>query len=156
MVVNLLFGLPKNKLDYKACFSAFFSLNGTHIVCGGTTAQQVAGYLQKDLVLNLHYEKPQIPPISYIENVDLVTEGIVTMTYVLRLFTTENCEDDAKDGASLIYKFLRQAQKINFFVGSTENPANSQFPQLKSKVQIVRSLAVILRNLGKKIEVRVF
>lgn len=159
MTVNLLFGLPFS--DSSACnkvLSDFFALDGSHIVCGGTTAQYVAKFLHKSVKIGLHYENPNIPPMAQIDGVDLVTEGIVTMTSVLEKFASEsdvNClQDQAQDGASLVYKVLCEANDVKIFVCKEENPANRDFPFLKSKVEIVQILAANLRKLGKNVEVR--
>ena len=156
MTVNLLFGLPfSSDFTSSKCdeiLSNFFALEGKHIVCGGSTAQYVAKFLHKDLVIGLHYENPNIPPVASIDGVDLVTEGIVTMTAVLEKYVScavVDTLDENKDGASLIYKALSEADKINFFVSSVENPANGEFDFLKSKVDIVQRLASYLRKQGK-------
>lgn len=157
MTVNLLFGLPfSSDFTSSKCdeiLSNFFALEGKHIVCGGSTAQYVAKFLHKSLVLGLHYENDNIPPVALIDGVDLVTEGIVTMTFVLEKFIAGAVLDDKQDGASLIYKNLCEASKINFFVSIYENPANSEFAFLKSKMEIVESLAFYLLKLGKKVDV---
>ncbi len=155
MTVNLLFGLPfsddstRNKL-----LSDFFALEGKHIVCGGTTAQYVANFLHKSLVIGFQYENPEIPPVAHIEGVDLVTEGIITMSAVLEKVIASAVVDGNQDGASLIYTALCEANEINFFVSSADNPANCEFPQLKTKEKIVESLACYLREFGKTIGVR--
>lgn len=159
MTVNLLFGLPFS--DSSACnkvLSDFFDLDGSHIVCGGTTAQYVAKFLHKSVKIGLHYENPDIPPMAQIEGVDLVTEGIVTMTAVYEKFVSEanaDClQEQTQDGASLVYKALCEASAVKFFVCKEKNPANRDFPFLKSKVEIVQAMAANLRKLGKNVEVR--
>ncbi len=155
MKVNLLFGLPVfDSFTCENVLSQFFFLEGLHIVCGGTTAQYVADFLHKSLVLGFHYEDSQIPPIAHIEGVDLVTEGIVTMTAALKKFTNGAVPDDKRDGASLVYNALYGATEINFFVSTVENPANCKFTFLKSKVEIVELLASYLRDLGKSVNVK--
>ena len=146
MALNILFGPPINP----DILSNFFSLSGKHFVCGGSTAQCVAKFLKVNVVLSLHYENPDVPPISKIEGVDLVTEGIITMNMVLKMFHENAPVSDAQDGASLIYKELRNSSEINFFLGK-ENSENKQFIQLKSKKEIVSSLTSILQNLGKNV-----
>ncbi len=149
MTVNLLFGPPKD-INF---LTDFFSLTGKHVVCGGSTAQVVANFLQESVITSLHYENPEIPPISKLKGLELVTEGIVTMGYVLKKFSEKSAIDDSQDGASLLYKMLRTSDEINFFIGA-ENPLNKQFSELKSKHELVASLAGLLTNLGKKITVR--
>ncbi len=43
----------------------------------------VSRYLGKPLIPTLDYLDPEIPPISRIEGVDLVTEGVITISKVL-------------------------------------------------------------------------
>ncbi len=161
MTVNLLFGLPfPNPSLCNSVLSDFFALEGRYIVCGGTTAQYVANFLQERVVLDLHYVNPAIPPISHIKGVHLVTEGIVTMSAVLEKFnknsvkTSDYDDYEAQDGASLIYRALLEADEINFFVSRFENPQNKEFLELKSKVQIETQLVKLLTSFGKKVCVR--
>lgn len=156
MTVNLLFGLPiSDSFKWHQILSEFFTLDGKHIVCGGSTAQFVANFLHKSLVLDLHYINPNIPPVAHIDGVDLVTEGVVTMMAVLDKFSSKESNndvlDEANDGASLIYNTLCEANEINFFVSTAENPANSEFLFLKSKVEIVNDLAKYLSETGKNV-----
>ena len=55
------------------------------IVSGGTSSTIVARVLDKELDVSLEYVDPEIPPIAYIEGVDLVTEGVLTLNRVLHL-----------------------------------------------------------------------
>ena len=81
--MNLLFGPPFNRDDADRMMSLFFSKEGKHIVCGGTTSPIAAKYLGKPLVPTLSFERSDVPPIAEIEGVDLVTEGVITMNKVV-------------------------------------------------------------------------
>lgn len=61
----------------------FFAKEGKHIVCGGTTSSLAAKYLGKPVDTVLDYLDPEIPPTAKIEGVDLVTEGVITISRVL-------------------------------------------------------------------------
>ena len=82
--MNILFGPPSNRDECDRMMSLFFSKEGKHIVCGGTTSSIVSQYLHKpvkvDLALN---RKSDVPPMAEIEGVDLVTEGVITMSRVI-------------------------------------------------------------------------
>ena len=149
MALNLIFGPPK---DVSILYE-FFSLEGNHVVCGGSTAQMVALFLHESVTLSLHYENPNIPPTSQIDGIELVTEGIITMNAVLDKFISGEPVTDAKDGASLLYKELMDSSEINFFVGA-ENPLNQGYFGLKPKGEVVSKLSEFLLNLGKKVVVR--
>ena len=86
--VNILFGPPRNRDDCNRMMSLFFSKEGKHIVCGGTTSTIAAKYLGKPLVPSLDFESGDIPPTAEIEGVDLVTEGVITVNKVLEYIAT--------------------------------------------------------------------
>ena len=144
-----------------------FAKEGEKIVCGGTTSTIVARYLGKELIPTLDYPDPEIPPISEIEGVDLVTEGVVTISKVLTY--AQNYLDGTDltaawsgktDGASLIAQELfEKATDINFFVGKAINPAH-QNPDLPItfgiKIQLIEGLAKALEQMGKQIKVSYF
>ncbi|MBQ2472220.1 MAG: SpoIIE family protein phosphatase, partial [Acholeplasmatales bacterium] len=70
--VNILFGPPRNRDDNERMMSLFFSKEGKHIICGGTTSSIAARYLGKEVKASLSFERSDVPPIAEIEGVDLV------------------------------------------------------------------------------------
>ncbi len=165
--MNLLFGPPSNRDDCNRMMALFFSKEGKHIICGGTTSSIAAKYLNKPLKASLSFEKSDVPPIAEIEGVDLVTEGVITINKVLTyakdyLAGNEEYEDWGfkHDGASLICRLLfEEATDINFFVGRAVNPAH-QNPDLpinfNIKMNLVEELSQCLRQMGKRIKVSYF
>lgn len=165
--MNLLFGPPANRDDCDRMMSLFFSKEGKHIVCGGTTSSIVAKYLRKPIRTSLNFERSDIPPIAEIEGVDLVTEGVITINRVLeyaRDHLGENTKyeqwSQQRDGASLISRLLfEEATDINFYVGRAINPAH-QNPDLpitfNIKMNLVDELSACLRRMGKRIKVSYF
>lgn len=83
MQCNILFGLPLSPNYDLKVIDFFLSLSGFHIVCGGTTAQVIAKKMGKPLNVSLLYYDKDVPPMGYIEGIDLVTEGVITMAKVL-------------------------------------------------------------------------
>lgn len=165
--MNLMIGPPSNRDDCNKMMSLFFSKEGKHIVCGGTTSSIAAAYLGKPLVPHLDFFDPDIPPTAEIEGVDLVTEGVITINKVLS-YAKDYLEDNEsytqwsykKDGASQIARLLfEEATDINFFVGRAVNPAH-QNPALpinfNIKMRLVDELATCLKKMGKRIKVSYF
>ena len=113
--VNILFGPPKYGKE-RMILSFFFNLPGKHIVCGGTTANVVSDYLKKPLTVDIVYYREDVPPVGEIEGVDLVTEGILTLTRVKEMLVNDECPKG--DAASLIYTMLCDAEEICFVCGS--------------------------------------
>ena len=62
--MNILFGPPSNRDDANRMMSLFFSKEGKHIVCGGTTSSIVSRYLGKPIKASLNFEQSDIPPIA--------------------------------------------------------------------------------------------
>ena len=165
--MNLLFGPPRHRDDCDRMMSLFFSKEGKHIVCGGTTSSIAARYLGKPLRASLNFERSDVPPIAEIEGVDLVTEGVITINKVLEysrdaLGGNELYEQWSlnKDGASRICRLLfEEATDINFFVGRAVNPAH-QNPDLpitfNIKMNLVEQLSQCLRDMGKRVKVIYF
>lgn len=165
--MNMLFGPPANRDDCEKMMSLFFSKEGKHIVCGGTTASIAAKWLGKPLKASLTFERSDVPPIAEIDGVDLVTEGVITVNKVVEYaedYVGENKLYEQwsmqRDGASLICRLLfEEATDINFFVGRAVNPAH-QNPDLpinfNIKMNLVKKLTEALFKMGKKIKVSYF
>ncbi len=165
--MNILFGPPSNRDDCDRMMSLFFSKEGKHIICGGTTSSIAAKYLRKPLRPSLNFERSDIPPIAELEGVDLVTEGVITVNKVLEYakdHLAENKHYDAwsqhRDGAALISRLLfEEATDINFYVGRAINPAH-QNPDLpitfNIKMNLVEELSQCLKQMGKRIKVSYF
>ena len=165
--MNMLFGPPANRDDCEKMMSLFFSKEGKHIVCGGTTASIAAKWLGKPLKASLTFERSDVPPIAEIDGVDLVTEGVITVNKVVEYaedYVGENKLYEQwsmqRDGASLICRLLfEEATDINFFVGRAVNPAH-QNPDLpinfNIKMNLVKKLTDALFKMGKKIKVSYF
>lgn len=165
-VANIMAGPPADPKDAERMVKLFLASEGKKIVCGGTTSQIVADALHEEVVTTPDYVDPRIPPIASIKGVDLVTEGVLTMSRTLEICEAyrsageEAAELGGKDGASLLAKaLLEDATNIRFFVGRAVNPAhqNPEFPQnLSIKLRLANELIESLKSLGKQVAVRYF
>ncbi len=165
--MNLLFGPPLNHDEGNRMMALFFSKEGKHIICGGTTSSIAAKYLGKKVETDLNFTGTDLPPIARIEGVDLVTEGVITVNRVVEYAHDAIGENKlyekwgfGHDGASLICRMLfEEATDINFYVGRAVNPAH-QNPELpinfNIKMNLVKDLSVCLREMGKRIKVSYF
>ena len=165
--MNILFGPPANRDDANRMMSLFFSKEGKHIICGGTTSSIAAKFLGKTVKTSLQFVRSDIPPIAEIEGVDLVTEGVITVNRVVEYAKDAVGENKlyekwsfGHDGASLICRLLfEEATDINFYVGRAVNPAH-QNPDLpinfNIKMNLVEELSKCLVKMGKRIKVSYF
>lgn len=165
--MNILFGPPSNRDDCGRMMSLFFSKAGKHIICGGTTATIAGKWLGKPVKASLKFERSDVPPTAEIEGVDLVTEGVITVSKVLeyaidyvnenKLYEEWNFQEN---GAAQISRMLfEESTDINFYVGRAVNPAH-QNPNLpinfNIKMNLVQKLSECLKKMGKKIKVSYF
>lgn len=165
--VSLMIGPPSKREDAPRMMSEFFAKEGKHIVCGGTTSTIAAEYLGKPLVPRLEFFDPEIPPTAEVQGIDLVTEGVITMSRVLdyaKDYLADNSSYEEwgqkQDGASRIARMLfEEATDIDFFVGRAVNPAH-QNPNLpisfNIKMRLIEELSKCLEHMGKKIKLSYF
>ncbi|MBP2071358.1 SpoIIE family protein phosphatase [Thermoanaerobacterium butyriciformans] len=139
---------------------------GLKVVCGGTAAKIVGRVLNKKVITTTDYIDPDIPPPAFIDGIDLVTEGVLTLRKTVEIFK-EYIEDgnsnilrySKKDAATRLFKILNYATDVNFLVGQAVNSAhqNPDFPaDLRIKVKIVEELISLLKKLNKNVEVNYF
>ena len=157
--VKLMIGAPANKDLDNIVVNRLMSDEGRKIVCGGTTSNIVSRILDKEVNVILESIKPDIPPIGMIEGIDLVTEGIITISLLLkRLKEQQNASFSSYpskgDGVSLLLKELLLADDITFMVGQAINPAhqNPGIPQeFGLKTKITEDLARSLSKMNKHV-----
>jgi len=101
----------------------------------------------------------EVPPIARVEGIDLVSEGILTLTRVNDLLSSGTDKDTVKfqtDGASNLIRLLLDADHIHFIVGHAVNPAhqNPELPyQLGIRMLVVQEIGEELRARGKEITI---
>jgi hypothetical protein len=126
------------------------------VVCGGTTAKIVARQTGQALEVDLTTMTAEVPPVGRIVGVDLVTEGILTLTRVrdlLRAGTTRMAVRFQVDGASCLLRLLLDVDHVHFLVGQAVNPAhqNPDLPrELGIRMGVVREIVEELRAQGKE------
>lgn len=159
--VNVMIGPPENKDDDLSTMRLFFAKEGKHVVCGGTTAQAVAEYLGARIRTLPGSGTEAVPPMSEIQGVDLVTEGVVTLNATLQII--KNYQKDGmyslelmgkKDGASkLAEMLLEDATEINILFGNAINFAqqSGEF-SFEKKFQLIQEMRDTLRIAGKKVK----
>ena len=135
----------------------FVSKMGRLVVCGGTTAKIVAKHLGQPLEVDLSTITPDVPPIARLQGVDLVTEGILTLTQV-RDMLREGAElktvQYRNDGAAALLRLLLDVDHVHFIVGQAVNPAhqNPDLPhQLGIRMTVVREISAELRSRGREV-----
>ena len=159
--LTLLTGPPIQRTDDAKIVKRFFLSPGKKVVSGGTTANIVSRVSGNPLTVDLTYYDPDIPPIGFIEGVDLVTEGVLTLNAAIdRLQRTDILSNPKlQDGASLLARLLLDSDTITVLAGGAVNPAhqNPNFPhQLNLKLQVLDKLQSTLTAKGKNVIIERF
>ncbi len=133
-------GPPYEKDKDKILNSKVNNYNGKVILCGGTTADIVARESGKTIVDELIFEDPDLPPESFLEGVDLVTEGILTLQKVNEILKTfNNSVKLGKGPADKIVRLIMESDEIHFIIGTRINIAH-QDPNLPVDLEIRRTV----------------
>ncbi len=160
--VSMMVGPPVDKNLDNFYVEKFMAEKGKKIVCGGTSSQIVARYLNKEVKTTFDFPDPEVPPIGFIEGIDLTTEGVLTIRKLLELSEKYLSPSDLspklsskKDGASLLANMLfEEATEVTFFVGQSMNAAHQGLPiDITMKLKLIDSLAKNLKLMGKKVTV---
>ncbi len=156
--IQLLTGPPIDPKVDKTLIDQFVKRQGKKVVCGGTAANIVSRELGREIITDIKYLDPKIPPIAKIKGIDLVTEGVLTlkMAHDELKRINDSCTEpnlEKKDGVSRLLKLLiEDSTHINIYLGHAINPAhqNPNFPiELSIKVKIVEGIIVELEKMGK-------
>jgi hypothetical protein len=151
-------GPPADKLMDEQVVGRLMQVPGKKAVSGGTTANIVSRIIDKAVKVNLSYHDPEIPPTANIEGIDLVTEGVLTLTAAIdRLDNRRRLIDNTfQDGATRLARLMLEADEIDILAGTAVNPAhqNPKFPsQINIKSQVVDKLRDKLESIGKQVSV---
>ena len=151
-------GAPRNRDSDKKLGEIVRNYDGQVIVCGGTTAKIVARELGKDITAD---KSPagSLPPSSVIDGVDLVTEGMITLTAVAeRLSKKVLLKEMNEDAAKRLIKLLRETDQIEIIAGTKINdelddPATAA--KIGLRFPVIDSIARSMReNYFKECEVK--
>lgn len=122
---------------------------GKKILCGATTADIIARELELKIEDSFEFHDPDLPPIAYMPGIDLVTEGILTLSKVHEILKIYNNNYILGKGpADQIVKLLKESDEIHFIIGTRINIAH-QDPNLPVELEIRRT---VVRRIAETLE----
>jgi hypothetical protein len=156
--VNILTGPPGDRKKDREIVQWFMMMNGTKVVCGGTTAQIVAKALEKPLVMEQNPQSMLAPPRHMIEGIDLVTEGAITLNQVYNILGEAPDVFNEESGVTQLHKLLHDADRVNILIGGAINPAAAgiSFRQkgILTRHKIIPLIAGKLEDSGKLVVIK--
>ncbi len=124
---------------------------GRKVICGGTTANIIARELRRKVIMSLDQVNTDIPPLSRMQGIDLITEGTLTLGHVAELLEKGLPADEPPaNPAAILSTELLDSDQIQFVVGTRINEAH-QDPTTPMELEMRRSLITrIARVLEEK------
>lgn len=142
-------GPPYEEVKDKELAEAVRDFDGKRIISGATTADIISRELDIPIEDSMSFDDPDLPPVSYMDGIDLVTEGILTLTKVTRILKDYNSSYALGKGpADKIFALFRESDKIRFIIGTRINIAH-QDPSLPVDLEIRRT---VVKRMGKLLE----
>jgi hypothetical protein len=127
----------KNDLEFSLKVQRF---KGKKVIAGGTTAEVIVRELGLKFDAGLDSVDEDLPPISYVEGINLVTEGILTLGKVARILENYHRDYQFSSGpADQLVKLLLESDKIHVLNGTNVNVAH-QDPSLPVELEIRRTV----------------
>lgn len=123
--------------------------DGRKIICGATTSDIIALQLGLVIVDGQKFDDPELPPISFMEGFDLITEGILTLSKVSELLKNHGLHNKRGKGpAEQIVKLILDSDEIHLLIGMRINQAN-HVPGLPLELEVRPTIA---RRIGRDLE----
>lgn len=125
------------------------NFEGKKILCGATTGDIIARELNLEIEDSFEFHDPDLPPIAYMTGIDLVTEGILTLSKVSEILKVYNNNYMLGKGpADQIVKLIKESDEIHFVIGTRVNIAH-QDPNLPVELEIRRT---VVRRIAETLE----
>ncbi|MDR2754414.1 MAG: SpoIIE family protein phosphatase [Planctomycetaceae bacterium] len=161
--LRLLTGPPFHKESDTAFAELVREFDGKTILCGGTTAKIIAGELNRSIKIDVNMlpQSGGLPPISKINGIDLVTEGILTLTDVVqRIEKGDALANPLPLASKKMVELFRNSDEIELVVGTKVNEAH-QDPNLPVDLEIRRNIVKRLKTVleekyRKRVSIRYF
>ena len=142
---SLIFTGPPYHQDKDNYAKTFMEFKGKKAISGGTTANIISRELNIPVTADVSTVFGNLPGLSKMEGVDLVTEGILTLTKTLEYLEKGKPEQNA---AKVLMDFLLDSDCINFLVGAQMNKAHYD-PNLPIEIAIRKN---IIKQIAKVLE----
>ena len=176
LTLRIMTGPPVHKEDDERIVKDLMALdeNGNEcykIVCGGTTAKIVSRILKHPIESVKQMKLKDVPPYDYIEDIDLVTEGILTINKALSfldplIYHRDELDDtaffdldDDNGPALLATALLENCSHLELLVGQAINEAYEEMginTDLALRHDLVKRLAQFAKDLGKTVTIKYY
>lgn len=139
-------GPPFTKEKDEILGEKLLAFEGRKILSGGTTALIVSRLFNKKLKVDLTCWSPEVPPVSIMEGIDLVTEGMLTLSKVASVLEQRTpVRSLPNDAVRKFVEVMQDSDQVHFIVGTKINEAH-QDPSIPVEIGIRRTIVGRLRK----------
>ncbi len=146
----LITGPPFYKVKDKGFIKQVTDFRGPKMICGGTTAEIIAREMGLEIQSVQYRADPTLPPIYKLEDFDLVTEGILTISKVEEILENHTSDTRLYDSpAEEIVKRLLGNDIIHLLVGTRINWAHhdpDQPVEIEIRKTVVKRIVKLLQH----------
>ncbi len=147
----VLTGPPFNRMHDQDLAAMASLAPGRKVICGGTTANIISRLLHRPIKEDAGQPRHRrVPPAAQMEGFELVTEGALTLSEVLRILEEEFAPEDVNSNAAVrLATLLLDSDIVKFAVGTSVNEAHQDpsFPvELDLRRNIVKRIAQLLES----------
>jgi len=136
----LVTGPPYEKENDARLAKKVANFQGKKILSGATTSDIISRELELHIDDGFEFVDPDLPPVSYMDGIDLVTEGILTLSKVNNILKNFSSRTKLGKGpADQIVKLLLECDEIHLIIGTRINIAH-QDPNLPVELEIRRTV----------------
>ncbi len=156
----VLTGPPMDPADDGRIVSEFLVTPGSKVVCGGTTTNIVARETGRVAEVDINTARADCPPMGSMPGMDLVTEGVLTISKAIQLIRQAQGDDrrlpDDRNGAVELARVLLGSDHVKFIVGLRVDPLyqNPLLPlSISLRKYLIEEMAGLLRAAGKSVDI---
>jgi hypothetical protein len=144
-------GPPQDEATDPGYAKILKDFSGRKIICGASTGDLIAREWKKTITDTQEFTDPELPPVSHMEGVDLITEGILTLSKVNEILKKYSQNYNLGKGpADQIVRLILDSDEIHFIAGTAINEAH-QDPTLPIDLELRRTVVHrIVRVLEEK------
>lgn len=159
--VMIFSGPPLDRQTDRFYVDKFLNYNGKKVLCGGTTGNIVAKLSGQEIEINLDRKYKDLPPYGKMKNVELVTEGVLTIKKLNEMLSKCNNMYELKletplDAAEKLFSIIRDCDVVDMLIGRRVNVFyhNPALPfDMSIRSNLIRELSEKLNKAGKTVNV---
>lgn len=143
-------GPPFSEANDRLMAESVATYDGKVIVSGGTTSQIISRELRREQTIIMKRDSSGLPPVSLIDGIDMVTEGVLTLNKVRNMLESITSTKITGYGTDAKFvKMLLSHDKIDFLVGTKINTLHHdpKLPvELELRRNVIKDIARLLRE----------